>query len=74
MKHAIIFSLCLVLAACSAAVTPAPACPHLRTYSLSQQKAIAAEVDRLPANTLLTDPLTDWALMRNETRKCLHAG
>ena len=48
----------------------AAACPPVVQYSAEFQARAAADVEMLPADSSITDMLSDYAVMRDQARAC----
>lgn len=61
-----------LLTACAGANSnPITACPPIKEYSREFQHKLADEIEAAPANAVFPVALQDYAMLRNQIRKCL---
>lgn len=62
---------CASLGGISPSVRVVPVCGHIRAVSRADQRRAAAELRRLPANSVLARLIVpDWIRQRDEARAC----
>lgn len=74
--HAIVLAVsALLLAGCATtpSATPASVCPPVKTYTQTEQDALAAAVAALPAGNPLTGAMLDYGRLRAAARACAKA-
>lgn len=71
--RAIALAAALALSACQTTTAVVTACPPLRTYSATEQAALAVEVAGLPAGSALLGMVMDYGRMRDADRACMAA-
>ena len=50
--------------------TPPSACPPVVEYSRAEQARVATELAALPEETLISEWLADYAVLRDQARAC----
>lgn len=72
LPHAALVAATIFLSACAGGSfdTAPSACPPVVEYSRAEQARVAAEFAALPEGAVISEWLSDYAVLRDQTRAC----